>query len=435
MQRKLTMATLDTKPPKVGRVEIRDKDSQLVFRVTDKGAKSLSVRTRYRGEQTRFTYPKAVTVENLSDARRWAQTVIDKCKSGVDPREEERERKRAAQSADANRFESVAGSFIDRYAKKKNRTWGETERLLERYVYPDWRDRTIVSITRRDVADLLDKIEDRRIAYNGEKIGGAVTADRVLAAVRKLFNWHAARDDSFVSPIVRGMGRTKPADRKRDRVLSDDEIRAMWRACGAARPSIFGAFVRTLLLTAQRRDEVGAMLRSELDPEDAARRRTLEEMDLAKFISEKNVWVIPAARYKSGRANVVPLSTAARAIIDSAPRIGEDSDVIFTTDGETPFSGFSKAKATLDVDMLAILRERDPKAKLTPWRLHDLRRTARSIMSRAGARPDIAERVLGHVIPGVAGVYDRHGYLPEKRDALRRLRAMLWLILASGRRA
>ncbi|MEI8152775.1 MAG: hypothetical protein WCG92_14390, partial [Hyphomicrobiales bacterium] len=116
---------------------------------------------------------------------------------------------------------------------------------------------------------------------------------------------------------------------------------------------------------------------------------------------------IPAARYKTKRANVVPLPEVASAIIAGLPKVG---DFLFTTSGTTPFSGFSKAKAWLD-----------EKSGVTNWRLHDIRRTSRTLMVRAGVRPDIAERVLGHAIPGVAGIYDRHDYIEEKRSALKAL--------------
>jgi integrase len=119
---------------------------------------------------------------------------------------------------------------------------------------------------------------------------------------------------------------------------------------------------------------------------------------------QDSMWTIPAARYKTKRPNVVPLPEAASVIVAGLPQLG---DLLFTTSGTTPFSGFSKAKAHLD-----------EASGVSNWRLHDIRRTARTLMVRIGIRPDIAERVLGHVIPGVAGVYDRYDYLEEKRQAL-----------------
>jgi integrase len=283
----------------------------------------------------------------------------------------------------------------------------------------------IADIKRREISTLLDQIEHGTFrAADGRLLGGPVMADRVLAALRKLMNWYAARDDDFINPIVKGMARTKPKERSRDRVLSDDEIRALWRSldsecrensesCSAI--SVWGGLVRLLLLSAQRREEVAQMRHSEVD--------------------RGGIWTIPAARYKTGKPNVVPLSDAALAIIAAQERIG-DGDLVFTTNGEVAFSGFSKAKKRLDQTMLKYLQASvsrgENAATLPEWRLHDLRRTAKTLMVRAGVRPDITERVLGHAISGVEGVYDRHTYTVEKRDALQKLEALIQAIVHSS---
>jgi integrase len=158
-----------------------------------------------------------------------------------------------------------------------------------------------------------------------------------------------------------------------------------------------------LLLTCQRREEVASMAWEEI---------------------ENGVWQIPSARYKTGLPNTVPLSQAARRVIGDSKGKG----FVFTTDGDHPFSGFSKAKAALDTE-IAELRKRDGRSAMPHWVLHDLRRTARSLLSRTRVPSDHAERVLGHVIPGVRGVYDRHEYVVEKREALERLAALLERIL------
>jgi integrase len=134
-------------------------------------------------------------------------------------------------------------------------------------------------------------------------------------------------------------------------------------------------------------------------------------------------WIVPADRMKGKREHVVPLSPAAKKIIDSMPQLGA---IVFTTGGKTPITGFTKFKAKLDAAVLAELRKQDPEAKPLPnWTLHDLRRTARSLMSRAGINTDIAERCLGHVIRGVRGVYDRHAYYDEKKHAFEALAALV----------
>jgi integrase len=255
----------------------------------------------------------------------------------------------------------------------------------------------IYEVRRSHIIKMLDEIEDAN---------GPVAADRTLAYVRKAFNWHATRDDQFNVPVVRGMARVKPKERARTRVLSDDEIRAIWP--DLAKAETFGAFTKTLLLTAQRRDEVSHMS--------------------CKEIGSDGIWTIPAERYKAKRPNFVPLSRAALAVIAAQPKY-DDCDYVFASRAKTPYSGYSKSKAKLDKAVFAAMKKQAKKgAKVEPipnWTLHDLRRTAKTLMARAGVRPDISERVLGHVIAGVEGTYDRHSYADEKRDALEKLAAII----------
>jgi integrase len=206
------------------------------------------------------------------------------------------------------------------------------------------------------------------------------------------------------------MARVKPKERARTRVLSDEEIRAIWPEL--AKAGTFGAFTKTLLLTAQRRDEVAHMSRKE--------------------IGSDGIWTIPAERYKSKCPNFVPLSKAALAVIAAQPK-HDDCDYVFPSRSRTPYSGFSKSKAKLDKAVFAVMKKQAKKGvkveSIPNWTLHDMRRTAKTLMGRAGVRPDISERVLGHVIAGVEGTYDRHSYADEKRDALERLAAMIERIL------
>jgi len=227
-----------------------------------------------------------------------------------------------------------------------------------------------------------------------------------LAFLRRVFNWYALRSDDFRSPIVRGMSRTKPQERARARVLTDDEIRIVWAA--AARQGAFGRLVRFLLLTGARRSEASGMRWSELDP--------------------AGDWTLPGPRNKTKLDLVRPLSKAALAVMGTKP---DDAIFVFSTDnGATAVSGFSKLKTAFDRAVTAGLLKDNPEAQPLPnWTLHDLRRTARSRMSRAGVPTDHAERVLGHVIGGVRGTYDRYEYREEKRDALEKLaRQFDWII-------
>jgi len=216
----------------------------------------------------------------------------------------------------------------------------------------------------------------------------------VLTIVRSIMNWHATRPDDYNPPIVRGMRRQNPKDQERERVLTDDELRAIWKAAEAA--STFGALIRFPLLTGQRRTKVA----------------TMTWADLSADLTE---WTVPKEPREKDTGGLLILPDAARAIIAAQPRLNSN-DHVFAGRGGGGFSGFSASKIAFDAKLPSI-KER--------WTLHDLRRTARSLMARAGIAPRIAERVLGHITSGVEGVYDRHRYDAEKADALRKLAALI----------
>src|SRR5262249_46163067 len=187
----------------------------------------------------------------------------------------------------------------------------------------------------------------------------------------------------YISPLGRGGRRTSPQQLARARVLTDNELRRLWLAAEKY-PGPFGRYLQFTLLTATRRGESAGLRRDELTDNDT-------------------VWIIPASRAKPKKDIVVPLSKAAQRIIATQPMLG---DHIFGTDGSKPLGGFALRKAGFD-----------KVSGVSDYRLHDLRRTARTLLSRAGVNSDIAERCLGHVIGGVRGVYDRHEYQNEKRHA------------------
>jgi integrase len=287
---------------------------------------------------------------------------------------------RSIRQASPDSFEGVAQEWFKRHVVKRGlRSGFELERFMKANIIPVWAGRDFASIKRGDVAKLLDRIEDE----NGPR-----QADYALAVVRQICNWYATRDDNYSSPVVHGMRRTNPKERARARVLADDEIRAIWNAATGS----YGRLVKFLLLTAQRREKVAAMQWDDL---------------------HGNVWVIPTEEREKGNAGELMLPPMAMEVL------GERTEgLIFPGKGGKQISGWSKYKAKLDRD-----------SGVTDWVLHDLRRTSRSLMSRAGVRPDHAERVLGHAIPGVEGVYDRHVYFDEKAETLRRLAGLLELIL------
>jgi integrase len=348
------------------------------LQVTAAGHKSFVCQYR-AGKRSRRVAIKATL--KLGEARKEARAILGAVAKGGDPLTE----RRKAEASASNTLKAVADSYFVREGKNL-RTVKDRQATLARLVYPKMGSRQIEDIKRSEIVRLLDHIEDD---------SGPVMADRTLAYLRRVLAWYAGRSDDFRSPIVRGMARTKAAERARARILDDAEIGAVWAAAGEMQ-NAFGPLVRFILLTAVRRNEAALMRRAEISGD---------------------VWTVPAKRHKSKRDHVVPLSEAAQAILGAVPVIN-DGDLVFTHDGKRPVRGFSKFK-----------RKLDQLAGVAGWGLHDLRRTARSLMSRAGINADVAERCLGHVIAGVRGVYDRHSFLEEKRAAFEALAAQIERIL------
>jgi integrase len=342
--------------------------------VTATGHRSYVVQYRAGKRSRRMTIDGVL---GLAAARKRAKGLLGEVARDKDPLQE----RRKATALTENTFQSIAEVYLSREAKKL-RSVDQRRGILKRLVYPRLGSRQINDIRRSDLVKLLDQIEDAN---------GPVMADRTLATIRKILNWHASRSDEFRSPIVRGMARTSGKDRARARILSDEELRAIWPAAEAT-PGPFGAFVQFLLLTGARRSEGAGMTRSELAGAD---------------------WTLPADRNKVKVELIRPLSAAAQAVLAKLPHVGRRG-YLFTTGGDRPLGGFSKFKRALD-----------KRSGAMGWTLHDLRRTARSLMSRASVSSDHAELCLGHVLAGVRGVYDRHAYYAEKQRAFEALAAQI----------
>jgi integrase len=242
---------------------------------------------------------------------------------------------------------------------------------------PAFGSRRVQDISRRDIIALLDSIVDDR---------KPITANRTLATLSKMFSWCVERSIIEVSPCI-GVKRPAP-EVSRERVLGDEELRLIWQA--AERLGYpFGTFAQLLILTGQRRNEVGWMCWSEIT---------------------NTLWTIPSARTKNGRTHEVPLSRAAQALLAKTPRIA-GGDYVLTTTGTMPIKGFGVPKRK--IDELAPIAVR--------WTFHDLRRTLASGMARLGVNLPVIEKVLNHTggsFAGVAGIYQRHDFAGEKRGAL-----------------
>ncbi len=386
---KLTdLAVSRTKPPTSGRIEIWDSMlPSFGLRISEQGTKSWMVMYHVRGGapgKRRLTLGRYPVI-SLAKARERARRIFELAFDGIDPAQGQPPAREQVPT-----FEKVAEEFIRRYAKPKNRGWHRQQVDLAREFTPYWGKRPIDTITRRDVLDALDRISDR---------SSPLRANRHLALIRKLFNWCLERGILETSPAAN----VKPPGREvsRDRVLSDDEICSVWVCCDAVGHP-FGAVFKLLLVTAQRREEVGRMRWADLD-------------------LGKGSWTIPRERSKNDVANEVPLSPLALAIIKELSRFeGEDLVFVASNGSGQPASGYSKAKLRLD-RMIAARRAAEELPQMPEWWLHDLRRTAASGMARLAVPPHVIERVLNHISgsqSGVAGIYNRYGYLPEKRQAL-----------------
>jgi integrase len=345
----------------------------LALRVTDTGKRTFVLVTRYPSSphpapRSLGTYGVITLEEARHRGREWLKLVA----TGIDPAMRETEQR-------GQTLNAISADYFARKAKDL-RSRQRHEATLVRLVYPTLGTRPIDAITRSDIVRLLDRVEDDN---------GPMMANLVLEILGRVMAWHATRSDTFRSPIVRGMKRGRA--NARSRILTDDELRAIWRAANGG--GVFGAFVKVLLLTAARRNEAVYARRSEISGSE---------------------WLIPASRYKTKIDHLIPLSGAALAQLPSGA-----GDFIFSANGKQAIGWLTGRKAALD-----------EASGVTGWTIHDLRRTARSLMSRAGVPSDHAERALGHVIRGVRGVYDRHEYLEEKRQAFDALAALIERIVS-----
>lgn len=341
---------------------------------------------------------------SLSQARVLATGALEQVRRGIDPTHERRTEKAASRdeaiSRSANTADAAIVEFLTRYKGPKKRGLRDSTRNLTAYYFglkPDpekpgewiktgagvlqrWSGRPLASITQHDVRELVEAISD----------GGApVTANRTLTALKTLFKFYDKRQSLVASPAA--LVDAPAAEESRDRTLSDAEVKAVWKAADAdAYP--FGRLVQMLLLTGARRDE-------------------LREAPWAEFDLDGGMWTLPGDRVKNGNEHSVPLSTWAKQILRSMPRI-RGRGLLFTTTGETPYSGLSKAKERLDMA-----------SGVVGWTLHDLRRTAATGMAeKCGVQPHVIEAALNHVSGeskrGVAGIYNRARYADDIRKAL-----------------
>jgi integrase len=375
----------------------------------------------------------------LAEAREAAREVLGALLEGKDPVEVTEARRREEARRRADTFDVVAQNFVDRLEAGKVQKVRGTGALRDAswlagiirreflgqmlkggaWVIGEgglWRGRAITDITRRDVREAIEAVVLQRGRYAGR---------HAFAAARRLFGEAVDRDLVEKSPCE-GLSAVKlhGAPTQRDRILSDDELRLVWRAAGNAGYP-FGTLVQLLLLTGQRRDEIADAGWSEVTG------WTNGEDGKAVF-GEEPLLTIPAARMKGNFVQTVPLVPAAVEILETVPRFAGGDYILTMTAGRRPIAAFSKAKTRLDAAVLKLARENVPepdKVSIAPWTLHDLRRTVRTGLSSVGVLPVIAELAIGHKQVGISAIYDRHRYDAEKRDALTRWEAKLLAIV------
>jgi integrase len=348
------------KAPKEGQVDHFDSSLPgLALRVSSSGRKTWTYFYRIGGKLRRMSFDVYPAMSVSAAHGKWLEA-RDLVQAGRDPT-------RAAVPG-ATDFRVVAEEWLRR-DQEGNRTRDTVEKALKREVLPHWGHREITDIKRRDVLALIDGIADR---------GTIVMARRIHGHLHRLFRWSVGRGIIEQNPM---QDLPKPgSETRRDRVLTDDELIKVWRACDELGP--YGHAIRLLILTGARREEIGRLRWSEL---------TGDGIELE------------GARTKNGEARIIPLSTAAQVIIQSLPHTG---DFVFTAG----LPDWSRAKSKLD-DLV----------KIPTWRTHDLRRKTATGLQKLGIALQVTEAILGHTAgsrAGVFGIYQRHDYAPEKRAAL-----------------
>jgi integrase len=367
---RLTAKTVETIRPGAARLEIPDALLPGLYLVVQpSGTRSWAVRYRHNGQPRKYTLGRYPAI-SLATARALGIKALRTVADNRDPASERQEQR-------ANSVAEVVARFLADHGRRRYRprTFQEAERLLRQNLAARWGNQPLVGITRKQLRDMLAEL----VAS-----GTPMLANRVHSIARKLFNWAVEQEIVAISPLA---GVKAPAEeRSRDRVLTDQELRAVWHAAGQL--GVYGSLVRILILTGQRRGEIAGLTWSEID------------MD-RRLIS------LPRDRVKNDRAHEIPLSPQAAALIEALPR---DSERYALSLRGGPMNGFGKLKARLN-----------RLSGIADFTLHDLRRTVASGMARLEIALPVIEKVLNHTsgsFAGIVGIYQRHDFAKEKQAAL-----------------
>lgn len=372
MKRKLTTKFIEgQKPDPSKRLDFRDELMPgLALRISTSGTKTFCLHKRINGKMRRLTLGR-FGVLSLAEARERVRQVLYEIETG------RLEDLTGVEVESKPTLGDVIPDYIEKHAKVHNRDWKNKARLLNKFT--GLHGKRIDEIKRADVVKACDTIHK----------AAPVSANRALAHLKHLMGWCVERGMIDASPIA-GM---KPVakERSRERVLTGDELGALWMTCDAEGYP-FGDCMKLLILSGQRRAEVAEMRWSELD-------------------LEARLWTLPSQRAKNGRQHTVPITDAMLDVLRRVPRF-LGSDYVFTTTGKSPISGFGRLKDRLYKAL--------PEGT-EPWIIHDLRRTMSTNMAMLGVPQPVTEALLNHktgVVSGVAAIYNVYSYADEKREAL-----------------
>jgi integrase len=381
MSKALTVKAIENFKPGASRREVPDGDVRgLYLQIFPSGKASWAFRYRFGGRTRKLTIGASPEI-GLKDARDLARAAHLQIASGEDPGAAKQASRTDAKALPArDMVEKVAAQFLARHVKNlAAATRIEVGRIVAKEILPTFRGRRLSEINRPDVIEWLDGIVDRP---------APIAANRALGWLKGLCNFAVERGVLDVSPIA---GIKAPApETPRDRVLSDDELKAVCEAADALEP-VYAGFIKLLILTGQRLREVSEMEWTEID-------------------LDAKLWTLPGKRAKNGVEHTVPLSDQTVEILKALPRFA-GSDFVFTINGRRPIRGTHLVKRR--IDKLA--------PPTPPWVLHDIRRTVASGMARLGVNLPVIKKLLNHVsgsFAGIVGVYQRHSFADEKRAAV-----------------
>lgn len=354
------------------REDYRDKSTRgLQLRVSTTGVKSFSYAFRLANKMARVTLGRYPDL-NLKTARQKTDEFRRLVSMGIDPRFEKRDKITKQKMT----VELMVSDFIYKYAKPKNSSWQQAENNLRLYLVSALGKKSIHDVRRQDIHSILDELVDR---------GKYTAANRALAHIRKFFGWL----------IERGYLENSPADHikkrynelERERVLNDEELRAIWNASNSM-SGPYNAWMKLCILGGQRR---------------------LETASLRRYQIVDGCWQLSGGETKNKHLHIVPLSRQALEIVDNL--MEQDGEYLIRSgrNGDNPVNGFSKAKTQMD--RLSGVKD---------WKIHDIRRTVATNLSKLGVDRFLLQRIMNHTDTSVTKIYDRYSYLDEKREALQK---------------